>query len=315
MAHDAERPKEIPFQGWKSISKRVLNQIPADHVTIVSAGVAFYLFLALFPAIITLLSIYGLVAEPSQVQQQMSQLTAILPDQAHQFIADQLQRVAGKSGETLGWSVALSLLFGLWSANKGTKAIFKGVNIAYDEENSRNFFQQNGLSLLFTFAGIIVAIICMSLIIGFPALLGNLGLPAFLKILFQWGRWIILGAIIIFSLAMVYKFAPVRRNPEFRWVSTGALVSTFLWLIGSWLFSFYVNNFGSYDKTYGSVAAIVILMLWFFLTGFIILLGAEINSEMEHQTRKDSTIGKDRPMGERGAYHADQVASEHEDKA
>ena len=277
----ASKPKEIPAKGWKKIGKRVIKQINADHIPIVSAGVTFYIFLAIFPAIAAIISIYGLITEPQQVQQQMSQIATILPDQASQFISETLQNIAGKSGKALGWGVALSILLSLWSANKGTKALFKGVNIAYHEDNSRNFFKENGISLLFTFAGIVVGIICMSLIIAFPAFVDRLGLPETLNIIITWGRWILLAFLIIFSIAAVYKYAPVRRKPEFKWVSWGAVLATAFWLIGSWAFSFYVRNFGSFDETYGSIAAVVILMLWFFLTSFLILLGAEINAETE----------------------------------
>ena len=310
----ANKPGEIPKKGWKRIGKRVIKQISADHIPIVSAGVAFYIFLALFPALAAIISIYGLVTDPQQVQQQMTQLASVLPDQAQQFLSGILEKIAGKSGKALGWGVALSILLSLWSANKGTKALFKGVNIAYNEDNTRNFFKENGISLLFTLAGIIIGIICMSLIIGFPAIIGNFGIPDILKTIITWGRWILLAFIIIFSIAAVYKFAPVRKKPKFRWVSWGAILATAFWLIGSWAFSFYVSNFGSFDETYGSIAAVVILMLWFFLTSFLILLGAEINAETEHQTSRDTTVGRDKPMGERGAYYADHVAEEERNK-
>lgn len=306
--HGAEKPKQIPSKGWKNIGKRVIDQIKADHLPLVSAGVAFYIFLAIFPAIAALISIYGLMMEPQQVQQQMSQVTAFLPEQAHQLISQSLQNMASQSGQALGWGVTISVLLSLWSSNKGTKALFKGINIAYDEDNTRNFFKENGITLLFTFGAIILAIICMTLIVGFPTMVGNLGLPSAVQTLISIGRWLVLGAIIIFWIALIYKIAPVRDNPQFRWVSWGAVIATFMWLVGSWAFSFYVSNFGSYNKTYGSVAAIVILMLWFFLSAFVILLGAEINSEMEQQTRKDTTVGESQPMGEREAYHADHVS-------
>ncbi len=219
-----------------------------------------------------------------------------------------MQSVANTSGQALSWGVVLSILLSLWSANKGTKALFRGVNIAYDEKKKRNFFKENGLTLLLTFGGIVVGVICLGFIVGFPALTGNVGLPGELKTIISWGRWVILGLIITGTIALIYKYAPIRRNPKFRWVTWGSIVATVLWLVGSWAFSYFVNNFGNFNKTYGSVAAIIILLLWFFLTSFLILIGAEINSEMEHQTRKDTTIGERKPMGKREAYHADHVA-------
>jgi membrane protein len=219
-----------------------------------------------------------------------------------------LEKTAAKSGQTLGWSLVLSILLSLWSANKGTSALFEGLNIAYNEYDERNFLKKNAVTLLFTIGGIVLGFICMALVVGFPAMVGSLGLPDFARTLIGWLRWPLLMLIIVFALGAMYKIAPDRDNPEFRWVSWGAIIATLLWIGGSLLFSLYVSNFGSYDKTYGSFAAVIILMMWFFLTAFFILLGAEINSEMEHQTRYDTTVGPNEPMGQRGGYHADHVA-------
>ena len=304
----AESPREIPKSGWKDVFIRVKNQLQTDNIDIVSAGVAFYFFLALFPALAALVSIYGLVMEPAQVEQQMDQLTAVLPEQAHQMLSERLHSIANQSSGTLGWGVALSILLSLWSANKGTKSLFEGINIAYDERDERGFLKQNGLTLLFTLGGMILAILCLALIVAFPALVGNLGLPDTVTTIIDWARWPVLGLILIGALALIYKYAPDRDNPKFKWVSWGSVIAAVLWIAGSLLFSWYVKNFGNYNETYGSVAAVIILMLWFNLTSFVVLLGAEINSELEHQTAKDTTVGESRPLGERNAYHADHVA-------
>jgi membrane protein len=294
---------------------RTKEQITSDNISIVSAGIAYYFFLALFPTLIAAISIYGLIMDPAQVQQQMSQLGQILPDQAAQMLSDILKQLAGKAETTLGWSLALSLLFSLWSANQGTSAVFEGINIAYDESDKRGFFKRTGLTLLFTLGGIIVGIICTAFVVVFPAMVGSINLPSFLQTLIEWLRWPLLAAIIIGVLGLTYKEASDRDNPEFRWASWGTIIATTLWLIGSFLFSFYINNFGNYDKTYGSFAAVIILLLWFYITAFIILLGAEINAEMEHQTSKDTTVGKDKPMGQRKAHHADHVAGSDKNEA
>jgi membrane protein len=312
MEHDrgyrAESPREIPKPGWKDVFIRVKSQLQTDNIDIVSAGVAFYFFLAIFPALAALVSIYGLLTEPAQVEQQMNQLTAVLPEQAHQMLSERLHSIASQSSGTLGWGVALSILLSLWSANKGTKSLFEGINIAYDERDERGFLKQNGLTLLFTLGGMILAIVCLALVVAFPALVGKLGLPETVQSIIDWARWPLLGIILIFTLALIYKYAPDRDNPKFKWVSWGSVIAAVLWVGGSLLFSWYVNNFGNYNETYGSVAAVIILMLWFNLSSFIILLGAEINSELEHQTAKDTTIGEPQPIGDRNAYHADHVA-------
>ena len=304
----AAKPADISMKGWKAIVKRVADKIKEDNIPIVSAGVAFYFFLALFPAIAAIVSIYGLVVDPAQVEQQMAQMTDVLPAQAHQLLTNIMEQIAGKPQDTLGWSLIVSVLFSLWSANKATHAVFVGVNIAYHEKDDRGFIKSKALELLFTLAAIITGILSIAFVVGYPAVIDSLNLPSVLKIVFAILRWVILAAIIYFSLAVVYKVAPHRSNPRFKWVTPGSLSATVFWLLGSLIFTFFVNNFGNFDKTYGSIAAIIILMLWFFLTGFIVILGAEINSEAEHQTSVDTTVGEERPMGERGAYYADRVA-------
>jgi len=303
-----KKPKKFSLKDWKEIFGRVRKQINHDHLLVVSGGIAFFFFLAIFPALIATVSIYGLVVSPAEVQQQMSQITAQLPEKVHIMISDILKNIADKSGSTLSWSVFLGVLISLYSAKKGITALFEGINIAYNEMNERPFLKKNGLELLFTFGAIITGILALIVVAVWPAIVEKLGLPAVLQAVISWGRWILLALIIVFSLGLIYKVAPDRRNPEFKWASPGSVVATLLWIGISLLFSWYVDNFGSYDKTYGSFATVIILMLWFLLTSFIILLGAEINSEMEHQTSTDTTIGDDKPMGQREAYYADRVA-------
>jgi membrane protein len=306
--HNAEKPTQIPQKGWKDIALRVKDRLTKDHVTLVSAGIAFYFFLAIFPAITAALSIYGLVMEPAQVEQQMSQLANVLPEQAHQMIRDILKQQSEKSGSSLGWSLVLSLLISLWSANKGAKAVFEGVNITYDETDGRGFLKKTAVTLMFTLGGIMIGFFAIVMVVAFPALIDKIGLPSTLETIIQFLRWPVLALIVMFALTAVYKIAPNRESPAFKWASWGAIIATVLWLAGSLLFSLFVNNFGRLDETYGSFAAVITLMLWFFLTAYIVLLGAEVNSEMEHQTRRDTTTGEDKPMGQRGGYHADHVA-------
>ena len=279
------------MKGWKDIVLRAKDQLRKDHVSIVSAGIAFYFFLAVFPAIGAALSIYGLVMEPAQVAQQMTQLANVLPEQAHQMIGGILEQQSERSGSALGWSLVLSVLISLWSANKGTRAIFEGVNIAYNETDKRGFFKKNGLTLLFTLGGMMIGFVVIAMVAFVPALIHQIGLPSTLENIIQWLRWPLLALIVILALASIYKTAPNRKSPEFKWTSWGAVMATTLWLAGSLIFSLFVSNFGNFDETYGSFAAVIILMLWFFLTAFIVLLGAEINSEMENQTCRGTTTG------------------------
>ncbi|MDX1542892.1 MAG: YihY/virulence factor BrkB family protein [Christiangramia sp.] len=307
---DAQWPHQIPPKGWMDIGKRVWHEMKADHVQIVSAGVAFYFFLAIFPTIVAAISIYTLVIDPSQIEEQITKLNLILPERAFGMLSDFLHPVIQQSRKEISWGLVVSVLISIWSSNKGTNALFQGINIAYDEIETRNIFKKNLITLLFTLCGLVLGLISLLIVIFFPLLIDKLGLPQMLERTLTWLRWVILGFILISALSIVYKIAPNRRSPRFRWVSWGAILGTMLWLAGSMLFSWYVSNFGSYDDLYGSFAAVAILMLWLFLTAFIVLMGAEINSEMEHQTRYDTTIGEFRPMGERRAYHADRCAVE-----
>jgi membrane protein len=304
----ATRPFEFPLHGWKEILGRVLRQTKADHVSLVAAGVAFYAFLALFPALIAIVAIYGSFTDPADLQRHLDVLSTIVPQDVHDLLSEQLQVLTEGPDRVLGWSAVISILISLWSANKGTKALFEGLNIAYDEEDARGFLGKNALTLLFTFgiaAGFVVAAIA---VIGFSALSDYLALPGYVTTIVAWTRWPLIAALLMVGLALLYKVAPARSSPRLRWVSVGAAAAICLWLVGSVGFSLYVERFGSYANTYGSLAAIAIFLLWLYLSAFVVLLGAEINSEMEHQTAEDTTVGPDRPMGFRGAYHADHVA-------
>jgi len=280
---------------------------------IVAAGIAFYLFLSIFPAIVAIISIYGLVVSPGQAESHINSMSAALPQQAHDAIRGFASGIASKGSQALGWGTALSLFVSLWSANKATKAIFEGVGIAYSENDERGFFKKIGLTLLTTFCGILVGILLLVLVAVWPAMVGWLPLPSMLESAVSWARWPVMAIIVMFSLAAIYRVAPDRRKAQWKWLSAGSVIATILWIIGSVLFSWYVDNFGSYNETYGSFAVVIILMLWFFITAFSVLLGAEINAETELQTARDSTHEEPRPMGERDAYHADHQAAQHDE--
>lgn len=301
----AKSPGEIPKKGWFDISKRVFQQISKDNVSIIAAGVAFYAFLAIFPAIAATISIYGLIVDPQTVIKQLSDMAEFLPTQATGLIRSQLDQITSGSPSALGWGLVFSILLSIWSANRGTSALFQGINIAYNEENKRGFFKNTAITLLFTFIGIIVAIVSLALVVALPAAIEGLGVSGPILTAAMWLRWVLLAGLIMVSLAALYRYAPDRENAKWRWVSWGSVFAAIFWIVGSWAFSFYVNNFGSYNATYGSLAAVVILLFWFYLSSFIILMGAETNSEIEHQTRIDSTTGKQEPMGKRGAHDAD----------
>jgi membrane protein len=303
----AEKPTQIPARGWKQIVKRAWAEHNADNMPIIGGGVAFFAFLAIFPALIATISIYGLVASPETVARQVEDLSAQLPASAADLIADQLTSITRNSGGALSVSLAISVLGALWSASGGTGNLISAVNIAYDEVETRSFIKRKALALGLTLGAIVFVLVTFTLVAVVPAVLDMLPLGVVGTILAQVLRWVLLLGVFAGSLAVLYRVAPDRDAPQLKWVSLGAIVVTVIWALVSLGFSFYVNNFGSYDKTYGTIAGVIVLMLWLYLTCYLILFGAEINSEAEHQTAQDTTEGDPVPMGQRNATMADEL--------
>jgi membrane protein len=308
---DATSPTQIPAAGWKQVVKRAWAEAKADNVPMLAGGVAFFAFLSLFPALIALISVWGLVTSPQQATQQVEDLMAGFPAEAREIVAGQLESVASQQGG-LGVGLVVSVLLALWSASGGTANLIKAVNIAYDEEETRGFVKLRGLALLLTLGAILFVIVAVGLVAVVPAVLDAIGLGVVGTVLAQAARWILLVVVVAVALAVVYRFAPDRDDPKLSWASLGAVVATVLWLIGSIGFSLYVSNFGSYNETYGAIAGVAILLLWLFLTAYIVLLGAEINAETERQTLHDTTVGPEEPIGQRDATAADTVPGEEE---
>jgi membrane protein len=303
----AEKPTQIPARGWLQIVRRAWAENSADNMPIIGAGVAFFAFLALFPALIATISIYGLVASPETVSRQIESLSGQLPQEAQKLLSDQLNSIVDNSGGALTVSLIISILAALWSASGGTGNLITAVNLAYDEVETRGFVKRKLLALGLTLGAIVFVLVTFALIAVVPAVLDALPLGIVGTILAQVLRWVLLLGVMAGALSVLYRVAPDRDAPKFRWVSLGSLVVTVIWAVISLLFSLYVNNFGSYDKTYGAIAGVIVLMLWLQLTVFLVLLGAEINSETEHQTAADTTEGEPQPMGQRDATMADEL--------
>jgi len=303
----ADSPGDIPKAGWKDILKRTWSEQSKDNVSIVAAGVAFLSLLAIFPALSATMSIYGMVADPAQVEQQLEGLAGALPQQAQEVIRGQLQDLASQAGGALTFGLILSLVIALWSAAGGVRSLMTALNIVYDEQEQRGMISFYGTALLLTLGFILLLIVILGLVVILPALLGALGLGEAVQSLVRWLRWPLLAGALTFALAVLYRYGPCRARPKWRWVTWGSAAATVLWLIGSIAFSIYINNFADYNATYGSLGAAIILLLWLYLGAYAVLLGAELDSEIEHQTVKDSTTGRPRPMGARGAHAADTV--------
>jgi len=302
----ADTPQEIPAKGWKDIAKRTAKEVKQDQVPLLGAGVAFYALLSLFPAIIAGVSIYGLVADPATVQNQIDELTRMLSPSTADLVGEQMKQVTSGAGGALGVATVIGILTALWSASSGMKALITGVNLAYDETESRKFVKLRGLAIVLTLGAMVLMAVALTLIVAFPALADSW--PTALRWTVGILRWVLLAALLIAGLAVVYRYAPDRDEPKWGWVSWGSGIATLLWILASIGFSIYANSFGNYNKTYGALAGVIILMFWLYLTAVIVLVGAELNTEMELQTAKDTTAGPTKPMGDRDAHAADHVA-------
>lgn len=306
---DAETPSEVPAQGWKEIAQRVFTRVGQDRILLVAAGVTFYALLALFPAIAALVSIFGLVADPALIEQQMQTMSGIVPGGAVEIVGGQVKRIASQGGGALGFSFVTGLLVSLWSANAGMKSMFDALNIVYQEEEKRSFLRLNAQSLALTLGAMLFLVLAAAAIIVLPAVFALIGLgETTAGMLLALGRWPLLLVILIVGLAVLYRYGPSRDKPKWRWVTWGSALAAFAWLAGSALFSWYVANFGNYNETYGSLGAAIGFLTWVWLSAIVILVGGELNAELEHQTEHDTTEGPSRPLGARGAEMADRVA-------
>ena len=293
--------------GWGEILRRTWKQLAADHATLVAAGVAFYIFLGVIPALAAIISIYGMVMDPEQVQAHFEYLTTVLPAETKQ-LEQQMLGIASNSA-VAGWGAALGLIFMLWSGSKATKALIMAVNLADHRSERRGFIKLTLFSLGITLAGVIFAALAIALIALLPAVLSALGLGNTTQTLLVWLRWPLLIAGFCIALALLYRYAPSRPSAvPWRWVSAGTVVAVIIWAGGSLLLSWYVSRFGDYNRTYGSLAGIVMLQLWLFLTAYAVVIGAELNSEVERAARDDSS-GPDRDRDETAAENGLRQAS------
>jgi membrane protein len=306
----AEEPRQITSAGWHDILARVFADIGRDNVSLMAAGIAFYALLSLAPALTALVALYGLVFEPSQVEAQVKAVEGLIPPEGRQLIVQQLSDVVQASSSTLGIGFVVSLAVSIWSANYATSAMMSALNVVYVESEKREILRYYGTTLVLTVSGVIFAFLSLLLIAVIPAVLGLLPLGGFGKELVSAARWPVLLLLFGSALAVVYRYAPSRNEPRWSWVSWGAAAATLLWIVGSALFSLYVGRFATYNKTYGSLGAVVVLLMWFWMSAYAVLLGAELNAEMEHQTARDTTDRPRKPLGKRGAYVADTIAEE-----
>jgi membrane protein len=308
----ATTPSEIPARGWKDILLRIYHNLSEHRVVAIAAGVTFYVLLAIFPAIAALVSVYGLFADAKTISDHLASAASFLPGGAVDIIGEQLQRLTAQPSSKLGLTFFTGLAISLWSANAGVKALFDALNIVYGEKEKRSFVKLNAVSLAFTVGGLIFALVAIAAVVALPVALNYIGLGRATELLITIGRWPILFAAVALWIALIYRYGPSRDTPKWRWVTWGSAFASFAWIVLSILFSWYATNFGSYNKTYGSLGAAIGFMTWIWLSTIVILLGAELDAEMEHQTARDTTTGTPKPLGARGAMVADTVGAAQE---
>jgi membrane protein len=297
----------IPAKGWKDIFWRTYTQVGDDRLLAVAAGAVFYILLALFPAITALVSLYGLLADPTAINEHLSLLQGVMPQAAIDIVKEQITRLTQTSNRALGFAFVLGLLLALWSANAGMKAIIDALNVVYNEREKRGFVKLTLVALAFTLGGIALIILALGAIVVFPLALGWIGFESRSTELLAILRWPALFVIVMVALGVLYRYAPSRTPPHWRWLSLGSFLATLAWLGVSALFSWYLANFAHYDATYGSLGTAIGLMMWLWFSVIVILIGAELNAETEHQTARDTTIGHEKPLGMRGAVMADTI--------
>ncbi|MFL5047837.1 MAG: YihY/virulence factor BrkB family protein [Xanthobacteraceae bacterium] len=305
----ADTPSEIPARGWKDILLRIYHNLSEHRVIAIAAGVTFYALLAIFPAIAALVSVYGLFADAKTISDHLASASTFLPGGALDILGEQLQRLTAQPGGKLGLTFFTGLAISLWSANAGIKALFDALNIVYGEKEKRSFIKLNAVSLAFTVGGLIFALVAMAAVVALPVVLSYIGLGRATELLFTIGRWPILFAAVALWIALIYRYGPSRDTPQWRWVTWGSACASLAWIVLSILFSWYAANFGSYNKTYGSLGAAIGFMTWIWLSTIVVLLGAELDAEMEHQTARDTTTGAPQPLGARGAAVADTIGA------
>lgn len=305
----AKSPFTIPWTGWKDIFWRTYQRIDEDRLLATAGGVVFFGLLAIFPAVTALVSSYGLFADPSTISNNLQTLATMLPEGSFQIVEDQVARVVSNGNTTLGATFLLGLLLAVWSANAGVKAIFDALNVAYEEREKRSFVRLNMVSLAFTVGGIAALLLMVGAVVAFPLALNHLGMAPESKLIVALARWPLLFLILLVALAVLYRFAPSRDAPRWQWLSLGAVTAAILWIAGSALLSWYLSEFANYNATYGSLGAAIGLMTWMWMSVIVIMFGAELNSEIERQTLRDTTTGRPKPLGSREAVSADTVGA------
>jgi membrane protein len=305
----ATQPLQIPRKGWYDILWRTYQEMQQDRLLSIAGGVSFFALLAIFPAITALVSAYGLFFDPATIANDIGQLSDLVPANVLTIVHEQATRIASNNSQTLSFGLVIGILVSLWSAMSGVKAVIDALNLTYEQRESRSFIKLNLVALVFTLFGFAAFLLAMAAVVVLPLILSPIGFGNFTETVTRIARWPVLLIVLLLGLAILYRYGPDRRAARWQWVSIGSVLATLTWFVASFLFSWYLTNFANYNATYGSLGAVVGLMIWLWISTAVVLLGAEFNAEIEHQTARDSTIGAEKPLGARGAVMADTVGA------
>jgi membrane protein len=301
----ANNPAELGSAGWRDVIVRTYKEVQEDRLIIVAGGIAFYGLLSIFPGIAAIVSIYGLFAHGDTIREHLHQLSFLLPPDAFSIVDDQIRRVVVQGDGELGIKFVIGLLFALWSANSGVNGLIDGLNVAYEEEEKRTFIALNVLSLLMTVAALLSIIVLIAVVATLPAVFNDMLSSRAAIVGLSILRWPAMWGLFVAGLCLLYRFGPSREKAKWHWLSWGAAFAGAAIIVISLSLSWYLSNLADYNKTYGSLGAVIGLLIWMWLCATSILIGAELNAEMEHQTAKDTTTGAPKPMGQRGSKMAD----------
>lgn len=306
-AERAIRPTGFPARTWWGVAKRVAAQSDARNLGLVSAGVAFYSLLSVFPGLAAMIALWGYFADPVMIQEQMEIARQLLPEGAFTILDNQVAALISANTSTLQLTSLFSILLAIWTARNGVAAMIRGLNAIYREEHRRNPLRRYAVAVLLTLVLIGVGIVAFASVVVLPPVLSFFAIPVLTEILIALVKWIVVLLMVFFAISLLYRYGPNRRGARVRWLTPGAVLSLFFWTVGSAAFTIYLRNFGSFNEVYGSLGAVIALLFWLYLSAYVVLLGAQLNAELELSTAHDTTVGAERPPGDRQAFVADHV--------
>ncbi|SEL17215.1 membrane protein [Roseovarius nanhaiticus] len=296
-----------PIGIWRAL-KGVWVLIGEKNLNLIASGIGFYGLLATFPAIAALIALWGFVADPALVAAQVSEFTTLLPDEVATLLTARVTELVAADSTTLGWAGLVSIAIALWSTRAGIAALVVGLNAVYGERN-RGGLRHMMVAFGLTGSLIVLALACFAALVVAPIALAFLPVGPFLSFIAEVLRWCVAISTVLLALGLVYRYAPNRRGvARAGWITPGAIAATILWALATWAFTVYLQNFANYNKVYGSLGAVIVMLLWLYISAFVCLLGAALNAELELQQKADTTRGPAKPMGQRGAFVADNTS-------